>query len=230
MKKINKKQKTILAVFVIVVIIISYGIYFYHSNMYEEFEESENIKELIPYEYEQDNNKTEIASNNTDSTQESGKDTNEDMATDETGEIIVVHITGEVKNWGVLELPKNSRIADAIEKAGGLTEDADVNKINLAFVLEDGMKIRIPSKSESNEYAEDDYISKAGGENTIVSYGNSVNTKKSSIVNINTATQTELETLPGIGTSTALKIINYRNENGKFQAIEDIKNVSRNRG
>ena len=109
--------------------------------------------------------------------------------------------------------------------AGGLKEDADLKQINLAYVLEDGMKINIPSKNEStNENTNEDsnntesYITK---ENL-----NSSNNTKISKVNINNATQTELETLPGIGPSTALKIINYRKEKGKFNKIEDIKNVN----
>ncbi len=63
-------------------------------------------------------------------------------------EKIVVHITGAVKKEGIVELNENGRIADAVEKAGGLTDDADMSKINLAYVLEDGVKIKIPSKND----------------------------------------------------------------------------------
>lgn len=211
MKKINKKNSIILLSICILLGIISYGIYFYNSSMYEEFENTENVKELIPYEEE---------IQNTD---------NSERIDNSNNEVIIVHITGAVKNWGIIELPNNSRIADAIEKAGGLTEEADISNVNLAYPLEDGMKIKIPNINETidnkNIDSIEDYISMESGEN-VTSSSKNKGTNKINIVNINTATQTELETLPGIGTSTALKIINYRNENGKFTSIEDIKNVS----
>lgn len=151
---------------------------------------------------------------------------------------IVVYITGAVKKEGIYELDEDSRIADCIEFAGGLADDADVGNINLAFVLEDGVKVYIPRKGESKDIIKDDtdlYVSKES-EGLALNYGsNSKNTsitksegdkKKSSKVNINTATNTELENLPGIGPSTAAKIIDYRNNNGRFKVVEDIKNVS----
>jgi competence protein comEA helix-hairpin-helix repeat region len=134
----------------------------------------------------------------------------------------VIYITGAVKNEGIYELDENSRIADAIEKAGGLNEDANIQDINLAYIVEDGMKIYIPKKSEkSNE------IQNNTNEYIVKENGNAKSSKNNNEkVNINTATQAELETLPGIGPSIAVKIINYRKENGKFAKIEDIKKVS----
>lgn len=132
---------------------------------------------------------------------------------------IILHITGEVKNPGIIEINEGARLADAIEAAGGTTEYADINKINLAYVVQDGQKINIPNV---NNVEIQGYISQEIGENIIVE---DIKTS-SNLVNINTATQAELETLTGIGSSTALKIINYRKENGKFKTIEDIKNVS----
>lgn len=130
---------------------------------------------------------------------------------------IFLHITGEVNNPGVIKIEENSRLVDAVEKAGGLTNLADTNKINLAYILSDGLKIYIPSIYDKQE---EDYISEEIGENVLL---DNLNTKNK--VNINTATQTELETLTGVGPSTALKIINYRKANGKFKNIEGIKNV-----
>ena len=132
---------------------------------------------------------------------------------------ILLHITGEVKSPGIIEIDEGSRLNDAIEAAGGLTENADTNKINLAYVVQDGQKINIPNV---NSVDTGNYITENIGENIVIEDTN-MNTN---IVNINTATQTELETLTGIGPSTALKIIKYREENGKFKNIEDIKNVS----
>ena len=135
---------------------------------------------------------------------------------------IIIYITGAIKNEGIYEIEENSRIADSIEIAGGLREDANIEDINLAYVLEDGMKIHIPSINENINEIQDntnEYITKENGDTKI---SNNSNEK----ININTATQTELETLPGIGPSTALKIVDYRKENGKFNTIEDIKKVN----
>ena len=138
---------------------------------------------------------------------------------------IVVHISGQVVNPGVISLDEGARIIDAINKAGGLTEKADISKVNLAYVLEDAQKIYIPSVDDKEEKM---YILEGSGDTEIVtSSGSSQNKKEEKLmVNINTANAIELSQLSGIGNSTALKIINYRNENGNFKTIEDIKNVS----
>ena len=133
-------------------------------------------------------------------------------------EIIVVHITGEVNKPGIVILNKNSRIADAINKAGGATKEADLNQINLAYILEDGQKIYIPNKNEKID--EDEYITEGNGNNI----GNN-SQKEGEKVNINEAMQTELEELPGIGPSLASRIIEYREQNGDFKKIEELQNV-----
>lgn len=132
---------------------------------------------------------------------------------------IILHITGEVNNPGIVEVEEGSRLIDVIEKAGGLTPNADESQINLAYIVADGQKIYIPN---INEEKNEEYINGSIGGNIIIEDINSIQKNK---VNINTATQTELETLNGIGPSIALKIINYRKENGKFKNIEEIKNV-----
>lgn len=137
--------------------------------------------------------------------------------------VIIVHVAGAVQKEGIFELNENSRVADAIEKAGGLKPEADIGKINLAYKLEDGIKIFIPSKGEKIEENQskdetEKYITKTEEKSHDIA---KVNPK----VNINTASQTELETIPGIGPSTALKIIKYREENKKFKSIEEIKEV-----
>lgn len=134
---------------------------------------------------------------------------------------IAIHITGEVVSPGLISLTPNSRIADAINASGGTTSLADLNKVNLAYELQDGQKIYIPSI-----YDEDvsNTITSSAGSNVIDSELNTNNSK----ININSATLAELESLPGIGNSTANKILEYRNKNGKFKTIEDIMNVSRN--
>ena len=137
---------------------------------------------------------------------------------DEEVEEIIVHITGEVNKPGIVVLKSNSRIADAINKAGGATKEADLNQINLAYILEDGQKIYIPNKNEKID--EDEYITEGNGNNI----GNN-SQKEGEKVNINEAMQTELEELPGIGPSLASRIIEYREQNGDFKKIEELQNV-----
>ena len=111
---------------------------------------------------------------------------------------------------------------DAIEKAGGVTEEADLSKVNLAFVLSDGQKVRIPSVNDEAGSGEE-FVTAGGGYNVVQGgSGGSVGVK----VNINNASQTELETISGVGPSLAAKIINYREKNGKFRSIEELKNIS----
>ena len=136
---------------------------------------------------------------------------------------IIVHITGEVKNAGIIELPEESRIADAIEQAGGVTEEADLDQVNLAFVLSDGQKIYIPNKKEREANEGKVYITAESGNNVIIK--DKVEGGKKQKVNINEAKQEELEELPGIGPSIAKKIIEYREQNGKFTSIDELQEV-----
>lgn len=198
MKNLNKTQKRIIIIIAILVVgIIGYYIYGREKDSVDITEEQEMM--VKPKENTEEN---------------------------QTGQI-VVHITGAVKNEGVVTLKENSRITDAVNAAGGLTEDADMSKINLAYILEDGVKINIPSKNDvtqinpSEESTNDEEIVDAIPESSTKSEGRNTN-----MVNINKASQTELETLPGIGPSIALKIINYREENGKFSSVEDLRNVN----
>ena len=196
--KENKKL-----VIVIIVVLLLTGLFCYFR-----FRESENVDVFQP---------------------EDGIVTNESTNTVEEveEEMIIVHVSGEVKEPGIVKLKEGERIADAIEKAGGATDDADLSKLNLAYVLEDGVKVRIPKKNEEENAGE--YVSEESGEEVIQegSVEAEENTQTTSkVVNINKANQEELMTLPGIGESTAQKIIDYRKENGNFQTIEDIKNVS----
>lgn len=194
MNHFNKKQKIIA---IILITIIGIGIYCYTNAI-------ENTSE------EEIENVLEVAQTNT------TKETEEKN--------IFVHIAGCVQKEGMLELSSNSRIADAIEKAGGLTQEADLSDINLAYLLEDGMKIYIPNQNERQENNEKTKnIPKE--ENTPSMQIQDTNTKQD-VININTATQEELDTLPGIGPATATKIIEYRKEKGKFKQKEEIKEVS----
>lgn len=129
---------------------------------------------------------------------------------------IGVYISGEVKKEGVYYLDKDARVTNLIDIAGGLTEDADISKINPAQKLNDSDKIIIPQKKAEIEGDTQEI------EDNITNEENYSSTSEK--ININTATKDELQTLNGIGEATANKIINYRNNN-PFNEIEDIMNV-----
>lgn len=128
-----------------------------------------------------------------------------------------VYLCGEVNNPGVYELMRGDRVFQAVKKAGGVTEDAAQEYLNLAAEVTDGMRIRVPSKEEAerlkndaeNGWMEDEQSAQQGVK-----------------VNLNTATLEQLMTLRGIGESRARDIIAYREEHGGFKKIEDIKKVS----
>ena len=141
---------------------------------------------------------------------------------EESKEKIIIHITGAVNKEGIVELEENARLADAIEKAGGTKENADISSINLATILEDGMKIHIPTIEETKSMNQNN----TSLQTNIQTEEIATNTKKQEKININTADEEQLDTLPGIGPSTASKIIEYRKEKGKFKSIEEIKEVS----
>ncbi len=128
---------------------------------------------------------------------------------------LFVHICGEVVNPGVYELPEESRIYEAVEAAGGFTEEASRSYVNLAQVLEDGCKVEIPALGEEPE------VGNTGVSGITVEAEGEQNT----LVDINTASKTELCSLPGIGESRAESILLYREKNGGFSKIEDIMKV-----
>ena len=140
-----------------------------------------------------------------------------------------VHVAGAVKNPGVYNLPSSSRVIDAIEKAGGATENADLDQINLADYVSDGQKIEVPKLKSGdtslNYKLITDELDKIGANK--IDSTNEKSSSKSDLVNINTADSSELQSLPGIGTTIANSIIEYRKENGNFETIEDLKKVSR---
>lgn len=149
-----------------------------------------------------------------------------DEATDAAeAETLVVHVDGAVAVPGVYELPAGSRANDAVLAAGGLTEDADTSSLNLATPLSDGDKVRVPVEGEdvsATSAATTGITSSAEGSGTSASG----DTESDGLVNINTATLEELDTLPGVGEATAQAIIDDREQNGPFSSIEDLMRVS----
>lgn len=129
----------------------------------------------------------------------------EDIIQEEINATIIIDIKGEVKKPGVYEVDKDLRVNDVILLAGGLTDQADEFAINLAQKLQDEMVIHVPKIGEETEGS----IAVTNGK-----------------IKINYATQEEIETLNGIGPAKAQAIIQYREENGFFNTIEDLLNVS----
>lgn len=152
----------------------------------------------------------------------------------ESGEVIklkdnkiAVDIKGEVRNQGVYYLDEGSIVEDLIKEAGGLTEKASLDLVNRAEKLTNNKCVVIPSKEESAEIKETKNDSKEKSIPTVSGNG-SLNSSNDSngIININTADESDLVKINGIGPSKAKAIISYREENGSFKSIEDIKNVS----
>lgn len=127
-------------------------------------------------------------------------------------EKVIVDVKGAIHTPGVYECQSGDRVMDVIERAGGLTQDADKNKINLAMRLEDEMVLYFPVVGEE--------VSDSITSETMTAE------KEDGKVNLNKATQTELLTLTGIGPSKADAIIEYREQNGPFKAVEDIMEIS----
>lgn len=131
----------------------------------------------------------------------------EGVALDEAA--LLVHVDGAVAVPGVYELSDGDRVKDAVEAAGGLAEGADTSGMNLAARVADGDKVYVPLEGEEAPDAD------AGGSGT-----------REPLVNINTATEEELDELPGVGESTARAIVEDRERNGPFALPEDLMRVS----
>lgn len=144
----------------------------------------------------------------------------------ENPDLIYVHVCGAVKKPGVYSLVRNSRVCDAIVLAGGLTETAADDYVNQARFLNDGERVYIPEIEELSSLSPAQY---AAGQPVNVSLNeNDVQSGRQQPVpvNINTASVSELTTLPGIGTSRAESIIDYREQYGAFTNVEDIMKIS----
>jgi competence protein ComEA len=137
---------------------------------------------------------------------------------DPTPEALKVHLSGEVKAPAVYELPPGAILQDAIEAAGGMTEAAAVDVINLALPLSGGMHIHVPAVEQVDSTPA---IIERAAPLTPQSGG-----AAGELINLNTASIEELEQLPGIGPATAQKIVDYRLANGPFLTVEDIQEVS----
>ncbi|MCR5481702.1 MAG: helix-hairpin-helix domain-containing protein [Clostridia bacterium] len=216
-EKIRNNKKISAVIAVVVIIILSAGITTF--NAYEKKKEDAELlrQQLLAAQLENEKKETGDAS--------------EDEFSAQAGEIIV-DVCGCVKKPGIVKLSCGARVYEAIEAAGGKAAGADTSVLNLAQELSDGVKLIIPSFDETMNMPADAY--------GIQSYGNYGNYgitggegsydagsySNGSKVNINSADSGQLQSLSGVGPSTAEKIINYRTSNGRFSKIEDLKNVS----
>lgn len=133
-------------------------------------------------------------------------------------ETIMVDIKGEIKKPGVYQSSQGERVIDVINRAGGLTNKADESQINFAAHVQDEMVINIPTKGQMN-------TNTPLNASTPITTGNNTNSNMNKI-NLNKADENELQTIPGIGPSKAAAIISFRNENGPFQSVDDLKKIS----
>jgi len=133
-----------------------------------------------------------------------------------------VFVNGAVVQEAIYTLPAGSLAQDAIEAAGGFADDANVTVVNLAQPMFNGAQVYVPFNVENNATPTAVILTESEAVN---STGKQTSLSAEGMVNINSADATQLETLPGIGASTAEKIIAFRDENGRFATIEDIMNV-----
>lgn len=137
---------------------------------------------------------------------------------------IVVYVNGAVKKPGVYRVPDDTRVYQLLERAGGFTEDADKSAVNLAGRLKDGQQLNFPSCVETAQkgYRSASRRSSSGKRSGAYrEYGSSA-ADSGTKINLNTATQEELESVKGIGPKMAASIVDYRRENGNFSRLEDL--------
>lgn len=154
---------------------------------------------------------------------------------------MVVHVVGAVGRPGIVTLPGGSRVSDAVERAGSPRGDADLARLNLARVLVDGERLYVPTVGETDipEPLDGGGAGSAGGGagggagpagggagGGAGSVGDGAGATGDAVVDLNTADQSLLETLPGIGPSLAGRILAWRDEHGRFAAVEDLLDVS----
>ena len=219
-EKIIENLKYIIIIFILL-IIVGIVTFFYLKNDNKEILVKENKNLLTKKEIKKENKKEEI--------------------------YYFVDIKGAVKTPGVYKLKENSRVIDVINEAGGLNENADTSIINLSKKIFDEMFIIIYTKEEIDKYKSETISTKKINNKLdknilVIDENNNANIKQNkktnsktntkeeieenNLVNINTASKEELLTITGIGESKADAIISYREENGNFEKIDDIKNVS----
>ena len=158
------------------------------------------------------NMQTEVAAFSKDSSSEKAVNKEEEEESPEQ-DLITVDVKGAVKSPGIYDLPVGSRVHDAVQKAGGLTEEADSKSLNLAQKVSDEALVYVPTKGE--EVASQQAAS-----------GTTPSSSKEKKVNLNKASLEELKQVKGLGGKRAQDIIDHRETNGKFKSVDELKKVS----
>ena len=200
----RKKEKIIGAIVLLIISFIALGFGYYKSNRKSDLSE-EMFVNIDEYKNENKENDNKNFKDNEVNSEKIDNSEKEKIT-------IVVDIKGAVKNPKEYELKEGSRVRDLINLAGGLTEDADENKIYYSKVLSDEDCIRVYKIGETED-------------GTVASEEKSSGVNKNGIININKATMEELQTLPGIGEVKAKNIITYREEKGSFKSVDELSNI-----
>lgn len=196
-KRLNAR---VIAIFVLGVVFLASSLFLYYKNKSKVFKDEymNNIYAESESENETVNSSVNVSSTNLDTENQKKS-------------LIIVEIKGEVKNPDVYEIEDGSIIRDLINLAGGLTSEANTDGINRAEKLRDNQLIVIPNKSDISSGS--------------VINQNASTTNNSSVININTAPLEELKKITGVGDVKAQSIIDYRDKNGGFKSIEELKNI-----
>lgn len=140
------------------------------------------------------------------------------------GPTVAVHVAGHVKKPGLYHLDPTARVDDAVKAAGGATEDADTNQLNLAAAVEDGSQIHVPAEGETLPVPATP-VASTSHTRTRHARGSSKASAPVGQIALNSASAAELDQLPGVGPATAQKIIDYRNANGGFKSVDEVQRV-----
>jgi competence protein ComEA len=179
-------------IYLIIAVVIAFVTVYY---LYEERKSSSeiNVEDIVPTEINEE----------------------EDAAQPPKTESFIVDVKGQVKMPGVYSSSQEERVIDVVQRAGGLTENADESKVNFAEHVQDAMVIYIPAKGEEGNIPQG-----------LTSNPTDTGGTKQGKINLNKADENELQNLPGIGPSKAAAIMEYRVTNGPFKSVEDLKNIS----
>jgi len=218
----------------IIIVFIICGI-LYINNQFDSIDSAKNQSTFLENDMREDVELfSELSSDNTEEVNTNDKEERVDAdkerkhTEEKTEEVFLyVYICGAVENPGVYSLREGSRIIDVLNMAGGALEDADLNLLNLAERIVDEQKIYIPKIGEEIDKTQIKVENRNDNALSIEPKAAGSDTVQNSLININTASSEQLQSLPGIGKTIAQNIIDYRNTNGPFQSINEIKNVPR---
>ena len=184
-------------IYLIIAVIIAFAAVYYFLEERKSSSEI-NVEEIVPTAINEEEEVIQPTQNQT-----------------KVAESFIVDVKGQVKMPGVYSSSPEERVIDVVQRAGGLTENADESKVNFAEHVQDAMVIYIPAKGEEGNIPQG-----------LTSNPSDTGGTKQGKINLNKADENELQNLPGIGPSKAAAIMEYRETNGPFKSVEDLKNIS----